>query len=93
MLASSTVAPEFAEKLNERLSAMQLRHLDAPVSGGAVRAASEEEAIRAALERTNYNRLAAARELGMHKSTLFRKMKKLDLDLPPMDGRSRRRTP
>ena len=33
VLASSTVAPEFAEKLNERLSAMQLRHLDAPVSG------------------------------------------------------------
>jgi transcriptional regulator with PAS, ATPase and Fis domain len=56
----------------------------------AVRAASEEEAIRAALERTNYNRLAAARELGMHKSTLFRKLKKLNLDLPPTDGRSRR---
>lgn len=56
----------------------------------AVCAASEEEAIRAALERTNYNRLAAARELGMHKSTLFRKLKKLNLDLPPTDGRSRR---
>ena len=56
----------------------------------AVRAASEEEAIRAALERTHYNRLAAARELGMHKSTLFRKLKKLNLDLPPTDGRSRR---
>ena len=56
----------------------------------AVRVASEEEAIRAALERTHYNRLAAARELGMHKSTLFRKLKKLNLDLPPTDGRSRR---
>ena len=58
----------------------------------AVRAASEEEAIRAALERTNYNRLAAARELGMHKSTLFRRLKKLNLDLPPIDGRSSRPT-
>ena len=47
VLASSTVAPEFAEKLNERLSAMQLRHLDAPVSGGAVRAASGEMTIMA----------------------------------------------
>ena len=55
-----------------------------------MRVASEEEAIRAALERTHYNRLAAARELGMHKSTLFRKLKKLNLDLPPTDGRSRR---
>lgn len=61
-----------------------------PLPMRAVRAASEEEAIRAALERTNYNRLAAARELGMHKSTLFRKLKKLNLDLPPTDGRSRR---
>jgi len=47
VLASSTVAPEFAEKLNERLSAMGLRHLDAPVSGGAVRAASGEMTIMA----------------------------------------------
>ena len=47
VLASSTVAPEFAEKLNERLSALQLRHLDAPVSGGAVRAASGEMTIMA----------------------------------------------
>ena len=63
-----------------------------PLPMRAVRAASEEEAIRAALERTNYNRLAAARELGMHKSTLFRRLKKLNLDLPPIDGRSSRPT-
>ena len=61
-----------------------------PLPMRAVRAASEEEAIRAALERTNYNRLAAARELGMPKSTLFRRLKKLNLDLPPIDGRSSR---
>lgn len=50
--------------------------------------AGEAESIRAALERNDYNRLAAARELGMHKSTLFRKLKKLQLDLPPRDGRT-----
>jgi PAS domain S-box-containing protein len=37
----------------------------------------EAQAIRTALERNANNRLAAARELGIHKSTLFRKMKKL----------------
>ncbi|MDM7996276.1 MAG: sigma 54-interacting transcriptional regulator [Acidobacteriota bacterium] len=39
----------------------------------------EAEAIRAALQRTGFNRLAAARELGIHKTTLFRKIKKLGL--------------
>jgi len=47
--------------------------------------------IRSALERSGNNRLAAARELGIHKSTLFRKMKKLGIALPEHDGR--RRTP
>lgn len=39
----------------------------------------ETHAIRRALERNADNRLAAARELGIHKSTLFRKMKKLGM--------------
>ena len=35
-----------------------------------------------ALERNNWNRLQTARELGIHKSTLFRKIKSLGLDVP-----------
>jgi PAS domain S-box-containing protein len=50
----------------------------------------EAQAISSALERNADNRLAAARELGIHKSTLFRKMKKLGIPLPEQDGRSRR---
>ena len=50
--------------------------------------ATEAEVIHEALRRNGYNRLATARELGMHKSTLFRKLKKLNLSLPPVDGRS-----
>jgi len=53
-----------------------------------LRRATEEEAIRDALIRNGYNRLATAKELGMHKSTLFRKLKKLQIDLPETDGRS-----
>jgi transcriptional regulator with PAS, ATPase and Fis domain len=47
------------------------------------------QAIHSALEHNNYNRLAAAKELGIHKSTLFRKIKKLGISLPPIDGRSK----
>jgi PAS domain S-box-containing protein len=49
---------------------------------------TEAESIQEALQRNGYNRLATARELGMHKSTLFRKLKKLNLTLPGVDGRS-----
>jgi PAS domain S-box-containing protein len=54
---------------------------------GSVRAA-EAQSILDALKRNHFNRLAAARELGMHKTTLFRKIKALGLDLPKTDGRS-----
>jgi PAS domain S-box-containing protein len=50
--------------------------------------AIEARAIREALERNGGNRLAAARDLGMHKSTFFRKVQKLGLELPEQDGRS-----
>jgi PAS domain S-box-containing protein len=50
---------------------------------------AEAEAIREALRRNHNNRLAAARELGMHRATFFRKVKSLGLVLPREDGRSR----
>jgi transcriptional regulator with PAS, ATPase and Fis domain len=50
----------------------------------------DARALRAALERNAFNRLAAAKELGIHKTTLFRKMKKLGISLPEQDGRTRR---
>jgi len=49
------------------------------------------QAIRAALERNELNRLAAARDLGIHKTTLFRRMKKLGISPPEQDGRTRRK--
>lgn len=51
---------------------------------------SEKEAILEALKLHNFNRLAAAKELGIHKSTLFRKLKKYQINLPEIDGRSSR---
>ncbi len=54
--------------------------------------ATEAHAIRAALECCGFNRLAAARALGLHKSTLFRKIKALGIALPERDGRAGKRT-
>lgn len=49
----------------------------------------ETQTIIAALKRNNYNRTAAARDLGIHKSTFFRKIKHLGIVLPQIDGRFR----
>jgi PAS domain S-box-containing protein len=49
--------------------------------------AVESQAIIEALKRNNYNRTAAARDLGIHKSTFFRKIKNLGISLPQVDGR------
>lgn len=49
---------------------------------------TERRIILDTLEQTHFNRTAAARKLGMHKSTLYRKMKKLHITLPDADGRS-----
>ena len=47
----------------------------------------DAQAIRSALERHHGNRSAAARELGIHKTTLFRRIKKLGLFFPSRQGR------
>ena len=47
VIASSTVPPHFAEDLGALGAALGLRHLDAPVSGGAARAATGEMTIMA----------------------------------------------
>lgn len=51
----------------------------------------EAQMIRDALTENANNRLATARSLGMHKSTLFRKVRALGIELPPEDGRKRGR--
>jgi PAS domain S-box-containing protein len=50
----------------------------------------ERHYLLAALKNNNYNRLATARQLGIHKTTFFRKVRKLGLELPDKDGRSDR---
>jgi PAS domain S-box-containing protein len=51
----------------------------------------EAQVILDALARNRYNRLATARDLGIHKSTLFRKIKRFGIELPKTDGRTDRK--
>jgi len=48
----------------------------------------ERRVIMDALRKNDFNRLAAARSLGIHKSTFFRKIQRLGIELPSRDGRS-----
>ena len=69
-------------------------HGEEAYAGADVRSAHDildAQAIRAALTRNAYSRLAAARDLGIHKTTLYRRMKKLGILLPEQNGRTRRK--
>jgi transcriptional regulator with PAS, ATPase and Fis domain len=58
-------------------------------SGGMTLREMETLQITLALHRHGGNRTAAAQELGIHPSTLFRKIKDLGIEPPERDGRSR----
>jgi len=60
--------------------------LEGPTTLGEV----EARFIHDVLARNAWNRSAAARELGIHKTTLHRKISRLGIDLPQTDGRSSR---
>ena len=62
-------------------------HPAAPSGLRAARAALDAHTLRRALERCGGNRAAAARALGLHKTTFFRKIKQLGIRLPARDGR------
>ena len=52
--------------------------------------AMERLLITDALRQQRGNRTAAARQLGINPSTLFRKVKSLGIELPEEDGRRKR---
>ncbi len=78
-----------AEHLPGNLNRHSMAELDHQISQDPLKAA-EINVIIAVLKKNNYDRQAAARELGIHKSTLFRKIEKLGIILPKIDGRYKR---
>ncbi len=63
------------------------RESASPNLAGMTLAAMEKLLIANALQRHHGNRAAAARQLGINPSTLFRKLKTLGIDPPKADGR------
>jgi len=64
----------------------------APSLEGSTLEEIEARLVYDALRRHSWNRAAAAAELGIHQTTLWRKLKRSGLDLPPEDGRGIRRS-
>jgi len=52
---------------------------------------TETQVILESLERNGYSRRATAEEIGMHTTTLFRRLRRLGIKLPDRDGRSVRK--
>jgi len=78
----------------QHLPPEERRGLEVPeVKAGAGVTLKSMEALHIAnaLRRHDGNRKAAAKELGIHPSTLFRKIKDLGIEHPQRDGRSRQR--
>jgi len=73
-----------------------IEHLQQPVAaqGSSRRSTSdqyqESRAIRAALKRNLFNRLATAKELGIDRTTLFRRMKRFKITCRKKNGRRKR---
>jgi len=53
--------------------------------------AVEKDLIRETLRKNNWNRKATAAQMGIHPSTLWRKIQRLNLEIPKQDGRSRKK--
>jgi PAS domain S-box-containing protein len=64
-------------------------HQAKSLPGGLTVKALEAIHIVDAIHRHDGNRTAAAKELGIHPSTLFRKIKTMGIELPDKDGRNR----
>ena len=62
-----------------------LQHLPPYLRSIGARSAGEEQYVRDALDRCQWNRTRAAKMLGISRSTLWRQMKRLSLD-PPLSG-------
>ncbi len=85
-----TEGPLTARHLPGTLTRRSILCREQPNPGDPLKEA-EIKIITDALQKNNYNRAATAKMLGIHKSTLFRKIGRLGISLPKTDGRCKNR--
>lgn len=73
------------EKSNEKKHASENENRKSDSSWGSI----EKNYIFDALMKNKWNRKATAAQLGMHPTTLWRKIKQLNLEIPKKDGRTK----
>jgi DNA-binding NtrC family response regulator len=71
--------PFYVSRIQKKLPEQNQTAID--IKG--VQARAERDAIRYALKETNYNKARAAKLLGIHRTLLYKKMKKYNLALKP----------
>jgi len=75
---------------NELRECLPEKSQEEEVRQGATWEETERNFVAEALRRNHWKRSATAKELGMHPTTLWRKMKRLHIENPPTDGGERR---
>ncbi len=78
------------EHLPEHLRPNHLRNSEDALPEDLTLAEMERQMLLLALRRNDWNRKATATQLGIHPSTLWRRMRRLQLEPPIQDGRSRK---
>ncbi len=78
------------EHLPEHLRLNHLRSRDCVLPEDLTLEEMERQMLVQALRRNEWNRKATAAQLGIHPSTLWRRMQRLKLEAPVQDGRSRK---
>ena len=76
------------QHLPRQIQPLVAGHSPTPLPGKTIEE-MEKWIILEALKRNHWNRKATATELGIHKSTLYRKITALGIELPEQDGRYR----
>lgn len=85
VLASGTIIE--MSHLPDDLLKRRTKTAKEPEKGGLQ--ALEKDYLLRILEKNDWNRTAAAKEIGIHKTTLLRKLRRLGVELPTIDGRSK----
>ncbi|CAM3551156.1 Transcriptional regulatory protein ZraR [Vibrio aerogenes CECT 7868] len=77
------------DELRDKKMRMAVPEEAVPEEVSVIRQSAEKKAIESALRHNHDNRAATARELGIHTTTLYRKMKALKIPFPARNGRHR----